>query len=200
MRVASGLSAPALATRDSGRQAWLSSRSARTPEPWRNAATAWWRRYATARSSWGRPLVLVAAFFVAPVIITLGMSLTDMATATGLSNWQWIGLDNYERIVRGQLHLLILGTRIFYVVVTLAFNVLVGLGDRAAQHARRSARRRGLPGALAAASHLAVGGLRADVDLGRRRAAVRRHQPVRRAVRRRGAVLDQLRSVADRAS
>jgi inositol-phosphate transport system permease protein len=73
-------------------------------------------------------LVLVALFFLAPVVITLGMSLTDMATTTGLSNWQWTGLDNYERIVRGRFTLLILGNTIFYVVVTLTFNVLVGLG------------------------------------------------------------------------
>jgi inositol-phosphate transport system permease protein len=73
-------------------------------------------------------LVLVALFFVAPVIITLGMSFTDMATTTGLSKWQWSGLDNYERMVRGSFTLLILGNTIFYVVVTLAFNLLVGLG------------------------------------------------------------------------
>jgi len=64
-------------------------------------------------------LVLVVLFFVAPVVITLGMSLTDMATTTGLSNWHWNGLDNYERIVRGRFTLLILGNTIFYVVVTL---------------------------------------------------------------------------------
>ena len=33
-------------------------------------------------------LLMVAAFFVAPVVITLGMSLTDMATTTS-SNWRW---------------------------------------------------------------------------------------------------------------
>jgi inositol-phosphate transport system permease protein len=73
-------------------------------------------------------LVIVALFFVAPVIITLGMSFTDMATTTGLSNWQWSGLDNYERLVRGRFTLLILGNTVFYVVTTLAFNVIVGLG------------------------------------------------------------------------
>ena len=85
-------------------------------------------RYHTAAFFMAPALLMVAAFFVAPVIITLGMSLTDMATTTGLSNWQWIGLDNYERMVRGSFTLLILRNTLFYVVVTLTFNVLVGLG------------------------------------------------------------------------
>ena len=85
-------------------------------------------RYGTAAFFMAPALLMVAAFFVAPVIITLGMSLTDMATATGLSNWQWVGLDNYERMARGSFTLLILRNTIFYVVVTLAFNVLAGLG------------------------------------------------------------------------
>src|ERR1044071_6777408 len=85
-------------------------------------------RYSTAAFFMAPALLLVAAFFVAPVIITLGMSLTDMATTTGLSNWQWVGLDNYERLVRSRFTVLILGNTLFYVVVTLTFNVLVGLG------------------------------------------------------------------------
>jgi len=92
------------------------------------ATSGWWRQYATAAFFMGPALVMVAAFFVAPVIITLGMSLTDMATTTGLANWQWVGLDNYERMARGSFTLLILGNTVFYVVVTLAFNVLTGLG------------------------------------------------------------------------
>jgi inositol-phosphate transport system permease protein len=76
----------------------------------------------------GPALLLVALFFVVPVVITLGMSLTDMATTTGLSNWQWTGLDNYERLARSRFTLLILGNTIFYVTVTLALNVGAGLG------------------------------------------------------------------------
>jgi inositol-phosphate transport system permease protein len=92
------------------------------------SAPGWWRRYGTAAFFMAPALLMVAAFFVAPVIITLGMSLTDMATTTGLSNWQWSGLDNYERLARSRFTLLILGNTIFYVVITLAFNLLVGLG------------------------------------------------------------------------
>src|SRR3954447_4280311 len=92
------------------------------------AAPGWWRQYSTPTFFMAPALVMVALFFVAPVVITLGMSLTDMATTTGLSNWQWTGLDNYERMARSRFTLLILGNTIFYVVVTLAFNVVVGLG------------------------------------------------------------------------
>ena len=94
----------------------------------KDARPAWWSGHATALFFMAPSLVLVVLFFVAPVLITLGMSLTDMATATGLSRWQWVGLDNYERIVRGRFTLLILGNTLFYVAATLTFNVLVGLG------------------------------------------------------------------------
>jgi inositol-phosphate transport system permease protein len=92
------------------------------------SAPGWWSRYGTALFFMGPALLMVALFFVAPVVITLGMSFTDMATTTGLSNWSWSGLDNYERMARGSFTLLILGNTIFYVAVTLAFNILAGLG------------------------------------------------------------------------
>ncbi len=94
----------------------------------RVAAPSLWRQYGTATFFMGPALVLVVLFFVAPVIITFGMSLTDMATTTGLSNWQWTGLDNYQRLLRSRFTLIILGNTLFYVVITLVFNVLCGLG------------------------------------------------------------------------
>lgn len=93
-----------------------------------SALAGWWRRNRTALLFMAPALVMVGLFFLAPVVITLGMSLTDMATSTGLSRWQWIGLDNYERIARSRFTLLILGNTLFFVATTLAFNVLVGLG------------------------------------------------------------------------
>ena len=92
------------------------------------AAPSLWRQYGTAGFFMAPALLMVALFFVAPVIITLGMSFTDMATTTGLSNWHWVGLDNYERMARGSFTLLILKNTIVYVVITLAFNILMGLG------------------------------------------------------------------------
>jgi inositol-phosphate transport system permease protein len=89
---------------------------------------AWWRGNATALFFMAPAAIMVLVFFFAPVAITLGMSLTDMATATGLSRWQWIGFDNYERIFRGRFTGIIFFNTLFYVATTLTFNVLVGLG------------------------------------------------------------------------
>src|SRR5438093_821877 len=91
-------------------------------------AAAWWRINATALLFMGPALLLVLVFFLAPVVITFTMSLTDLATSTGLSNWQWIGLENFARIFRSQFWLTILANTIVYVAVVLTFNVLVGLG------------------------------------------------------------------------
>ena len=88
----------------------------------------WWRDNATAIFFMAPAIVMVVVFFFIPVVLTLGMSLTDMATATGLSRWQWTGLDNYERILRGRFTGLIFWNTLFYVATTLTFNVLVGLG------------------------------------------------------------------------
>src|SRR5438046_9275347 len=76
----------------------------------------------------GPAVVLVLVFRLAPVVITFVMSLTDLATSTGLSNWQWIGLENYARMFRSQFWLIILGNTLMYVAIVLAFNVVVGLG------------------------------------------------------------------------
>jgi inositol-phosphate transport system permease protein len=89
---------------------------------------SWWRGNATALFFMAPAAIMVVLFFFVPVVLTLGMSLTDLATATGLSRWQWIGLDNYQRIVTGRFTSIIFWNTIFYVATTLAFNVLVGLG------------------------------------------------------------------------
>jgi len=95
----------------------------------RERPTAARRRFnATALLFMGPAMALVLVFFIAPVIITFAMSFTDLATSTGLSNWQWIGPENYARIFRSQFWLPILGNTIVYVAVVLAFNVIVGLG------------------------------------------------------------------------
>lgn len=72
--------------------------------------------------------IVVLVFFLAPALITLGLSVTNMATATGLGNWEWIGLRNYEQIMRSAFTGIIFRNTVFYVAATLTFNVLVGLG------------------------------------------------------------------------
>jgi inositol-phosphate transport system permease protein len=91
-------------------------------------AAAWWRANATALLFMAPAAALVVVFFFAPVLITFVMSFSDLATATGLSNWKWIGLDNYDRIFGGQFTGIIFRNTLVYVALTLAFNVLVGLG------------------------------------------------------------------------
>lgn len=88
---------------------------------------ALWRRNATALLFMGPAAVLVLLFFFVPVALTLGMGLTDMSTATGLSKWQWIGFDNFERIFTSRFTSIIFLNTIFYVLVTLAVSLLIGL-------------------------------------------------------------------------
>lgn len=88
----------------------------------------WWRDNATALFFMAPAAVMVAIFFVAPVVITLAMSGTDMATSTGLSRWNWVGLENYERILRGRFTSIIFWNTLLYVAATLTFNVVIGLG------------------------------------------------------------------------
>jgi inositol-phosphate transport system permease protein len=96
--------------------------------PREGRAAALWRTNATALLFMGPALALVLVFFIAPVVITFVMSFTDLATSTGLSLWQWIGTENYQRMFRSQFVFVILGNTIVYVAVVLAFNVVVGLG------------------------------------------------------------------------
>lgn len=89
---------------------------------------------ATLRSAFGPLLfmgpagILVILFFFIPVLIIGGISLTDMSTATGFANWQWVGLENYRRIFTNPSTGGILWNTIKYVVLTLIlFNVGMGL-------------------------------------------------------------------------
>ena len=89
-------------------------------------AATWWRSNATALLFMSPAAVLVLVFFFVPVLLTIGMGFTNIATATGLSGWQWIGTANYEQIFRGAFTGLIARNTLVYVVLTLSFNVIVG--------------------------------------------------------------------------
>ena len=73
-------------------------------------------------------VAIVLVFFVAPAVITLALSFTNTATATGLSRWEWIGTANYQLLARSAFTPIIVRNTLIYVSFTLAFNVLVGLG------------------------------------------------------------------------
>ncbi|MCD6290244.1 MAG: sugar ABC transporter permease [Anaerolineae bacterium] len=86
------------------------------------------------RRAWGPFLfmapatILVLIFFLAPVIIIIGISLTNMSSATGFKNWAWIGLQNYGKIFRNPKSGTIFRNTVFYVLVTLSlFNVGMAL-------------------------------------------------------------------------
>jgi inositol-phosphate transport system permease protein len=73
-------------------------------------------------------LVLVTLFFAIPVVIIVLISLTNMSTATGLRNWEFIGLQNYRRIFSHPHFRANTGATIFYVTATLTlFNVGMAL-------------------------------------------------------------------------
>jgi inositol-phosphate transport system permease protein len=73
-------------------------------------------------------LLLVTLFFAIPVVIIVLISLTNMSTATGLRNWEFIGLQNYRRIISHPQFRANTGATIFYVTATLTlFNVGMAL-------------------------------------------------------------------------
>ncbi len=73
-------------------------------------------------------LVLVTLFFAIPVVIIVLISLTNMSTATGLRNWEFIGLQNYRRIFSHPHFRANTWATIFYVTATLTlFNVGMAL-------------------------------------------------------------------------
>lgn len=72
--------------------------------------------------------ILITAFFLTPVIITVVLTFTNMSSMTGLSRWEWAGFINYIRIFKNpetRSHVMI---TMKYVVTTLVFfNVGLGL-------------------------------------------------------------------------
>ncbi len=70
-------------------------------------------------------LILIALFFVLPVILTLFISFTDMDYRL---RWKWVGLANYYKMLRDRWAPIILRNTFFYVFTTLAcFNVGMAL-------------------------------------------------------------------------
>jgi inositol-phosphate transport system permease protein len=70
--------------------------------------------------------LLIALFFVAPVVTTLYLSLTDLSTIT-FRHPRWVGLENYHSLLRDPFIGKILLNTARYVGFTLLFNVGMGL-------------------------------------------------------------------------
>lgn len=68
--------------------------------------------------------VIIGLFFFAPVILTFLLGFTDMDYRF---QWNWIGIENYKKIVTDPLVHKVLKNTAIYVTFTLAFNVLMGL-------------------------------------------------------------------------
>ncbi len=69
---------------------------------------------------------LIVCFFLIPVVTTLYLSMTDISTIT-FRNPKWIGLENYRTLLRDPFMGKILLNTVRYVVITLVFNVGMGL-------------------------------------------------------------------------
>ena len=73
-------------------------------------------------------VVLIVAFFFIPVIILIGLSATNLSSATGFQNYEWIQFDNYRKIFANPETGPIFRNTIFYVLMTLSlFNIGMAL-------------------------------------------------------------------------
>jgi inositol-phosphate transport system permease protein len=80
-----------------------------------------WRGIAGPTLFMAPAVLLTIVFFFIPVLVIFAISLTDMSSATGLRNYQWIGLENYNKILTHPTMPTIFWATIFYVIVTLIF-------------------------------------------------------------------------------
>ena len=65
--------------------------------------------------------ILVILFFFLPIVITFFISGTNMSTATGFQNWEWVGVGNYQRVAAHPATGQHLWLTIKYVAFTLVF-------------------------------------------------------------------------------
>lgn len=64
---------------------------------------------------------MILALFLAPAVLTILISLTNLSVSTGLSQYQWVGLANYGQMTRSPWLVLVLRNTVIYVVGTLVF-------------------------------------------------------------------------------
>jgi inositol-phosphate transport system permease protein len=72
--------------------------------------------------------IIVVIYFFLPVILTLGISFTNMSSVTGFSAWKFTGFENYLKIFQHPDAANIFASTMIYVALTLCiFNVGIGL-------------------------------------------------------------------------
>lgn len=88
----------------------------------------WWRRAwenlrsASSALAFMTPAaLLVIVFFFIPVVLIIGISMTNMSTATGLQNWKWVYFENYRKILAHPNSPQVFRNTLMYVGLTLAF-------------------------------------------------------------------------------
>ena len=87
-----------------------------------------WRRVASPLAFMTPAGILTIVFFFLPVFILFGISLTNLSSSTGFKNYEWVGFENYVKIVENPMTALNLGATVKYVVLTLViFNVGMAL-------------------------------------------------------------------------
>ena len=124
----------------------------------------------------GPALVLLACFFIAPVIVDLVLAFTDMDRTLAVTTFT---LENFERMATRDTRLLAsLGITAIFVLATLGiFNVTFALLLALVDHGGAAAARRVLPRRLAAAADEPVGRVCAAVAVGGRSQRARPAQP-----------------------
>jgi inositol-phosphate transport system permease protein len=69
----------------------------------------------------------IIIFYLIPAVLTLGLSFTNISSATGLRNWKWIGLGNYRKIVLDPDVLKTVWLTLKYIAGTITLSVTLAL-------------------------------------------------------------------------
>jgi multiple sugar transport system permease protein len=83
-------------------------------------------------------LLVIAVFFLLPVVAAFSLSLTDfdIYALADLGNLRFIGLENYARMLQTPLFWRALGNTIYFVVIGVPLSIAVSLGSALLLHSR----------------------------------------------------------------
>ena len=83
-------------------------------------------------------LLVIAVFFLLPVVAALILSLTDfdIYALADLGNLRFVGLDNYGRMLQTPLFWRALGNTVYFVVIGVPLSIAVSLGSALLLHSR----------------------------------------------------------------
>ncbi len=83
-------------------------------------------------------LIVIGVFFLLPVLLAVGLSLTDfdIYALASLRNLQFVGLDNYLAVLRMGLFWRALGNTLYFVVVGVPLSIGAALGAALLVHSR----------------------------------------------------------------